>query len=237
MRLANPDWNVDILGVNASDQLPYNSLIISENTLAWLQDTPQDHVWDLWGVNFRDVRILDPQNRLIATYNLTDHDLAVSTNRAALKTLFLEAAQAIDSDHDGLPDDWEILYFGNLSSGPNDDPDHDGFSNFDEFAFGTNPINAGSHAPIFCQLSWPQRHPEFSVLFRRPAGGMINFTVEASTDLATWSSFGTQLAPAGTPRVLFDRTGTAEAKYLLDAPYGDSSPRFIRVRAVPRGTQ
>ena len=49
-----------------------------------------------------------------------------------------------DSDGDGLPDDWEMLYFGNLNYGPNDDPDHDGLSNYQEFLAGTNPNDANS---------------------------------------------------------------------------------------------
>ncbi|MEK7622171.1 MAG: dockerin type I domain-containing protein [Patescibacteria group bacterium] len=45
-----------------------------------------------------------------------------------------------DSDRDGLPDDWERQYFGNLNQSASGDPDNDGFSNVDEFANGTSPI-------------------------------------------------------------------------------------------------
>jgi len=44
-----------------------------------------------------------------------------------------------DSDGDGLPDAWEMQYFGNLLQGPNDDPDGDGASNLLEFHQGRNP--------------------------------------------------------------------------------------------------
>ncbi|MEN3327397.1 MAG: hypothetical protein V7638_2204 [Acidobacteriota bacterium] len=46
---------------------------------------------------------------------------------------------AADSDGDGLPDVWELLYFGNLSQGANGDPDADGFTNLQEFLQGRNP--------------------------------------------------------------------------------------------------
>jgi hypothetical protein len=46
---------------------------------------------------------------------------------------------AADSDSDGLPDAWEILYFGNLLQGPGGDPDADGVSNLQEFLQGRNP--------------------------------------------------------------------------------------------------
>ncbi len=49
-----------------------------------------------------------------------------------------------DSDHDGLPDAWEMQYFNTLAYGANDDPDHDGLSNYQEFFAGTNPNDANS---------------------------------------------------------------------------------------------
>ena len=44
-----------------------------------------------------------------------------------------------DSDYDGLPDEWEMEHFGNLLSGPNDDPDNDGLANVDEHLNDTDP--------------------------------------------------------------------------------------------------
>jgi hypothetical protein len=48
----------------------------------------------------------------------------------------------VDTDNDGLPDAWEMLYFGNLNQGPNDDPDNDGLTNAEEYKHGTNPLLA-----------------------------------------------------------------------------------------------
>jgi RHS repeat-associated protein len=47
-----------------------------------------------------------------------------------------------DTDWDGLPDDWERYWFGNLSQSGRDDPDGDGFTNFEELERGTNPLLA-----------------------------------------------------------------------------------------------
>ncbi len=49
-----------------------------------------------------------------------------------------------DTDQDGLPDAWEILYFNTLAYGPADDPDHDGFTNVVELAAGSNPNSMAS---------------------------------------------------------------------------------------------
>jgi hypothetical protein len=64
-----------------------------------------------------------------------------------------------DSDSDGLPDAWELQYFGNLNQGPNDDPDGDGITNIQEFYEGRNPtkgaiadpngsVNLKLHTPV-----------------------------------------------------------------------------------------
>ena len=55
---------------------------------------------------------------------------------------------ASDSDGDGLPDAWEIQYFGAINdprATPNADPDGDGFTNAQEYLSGTSPIDANSY--------------------------------------------------------------------------------------------
>jgi hypothetical protein len=47
-----------------------------------------------------------------------------------------------DSDGDGLPDWWELQYFGNLSQSANDDPDGDGVTNLQEYQQGRNPTKS-----------------------------------------------------------------------------------------------
>jgi uncharacterized repeat protein (TIGR02543 family) len=54
----------------------------------------------------------------------------------------ITATFVLDSDADGLPDNWETAWFGNLSANPTDDPDGDGQGNAREQAAGTNPLFA-----------------------------------------------------------------------------------------------
>ena len=49
---------------------------------------------------------------------------------------------ALDTDHDGLPDGWEISNFGALSQEAEDDFDDDGFTNLQEYQRGTNPADS-----------------------------------------------------------------------------------------------
>jgi len=54
------------------------------------------------------------------------------------------ASTPLDVDADGLPDSWEMTYFGNLSQIPGADPDGDGDTNVAEFVNGSAPNNKAS---------------------------------------------------------------------------------------------
>ncbi|HDH04648.1 MAG TPA: hypothetical protein ENH01_02895, partial [Nitrospirae bacterium] len=46
-----------------------------------------------------------------------------------------------DTDSDGMPDDWEINYFGDITRDGTGDYDNDGLSDLDEYLSGTDPTN------------------------------------------------------------------------------------------------
>lgn len=57
-------------------------------------------------------------------------------------TVTIKVNPASDTDGDGLPDDWEREYFGDLSQSPDGDYDNDGFTNLEEWEKGWNPLEA-----------------------------------------------------------------------------------------------
>ena len=227
IRQNEPAFRVQILGVNDATDSAYNYLI--QSTLPWLQDTSAQKVWSTWGVIYRDVRILDPQNRLVGTFNLTDNDLTIAANRATLKAMLIEAARLVDTDNDRLPDDWEAVYFGNLDATGDQDADSDGASNLNEFCFGSNPTNALSrpNLRISYTLSGGLRRPVMT--YRRHSGGAFGYGIEASADLTPWSDADPLSSITVTP--LFDGTGTATVTAVLDWPIASPANRLFRLRA------
>jgi hypothetical protein len=66
-------------------------------------------------------------------------EIFIGTNYTVVE---FESTGFVDTDADGLPDDWELWYFGDLSQGPDDDYDTDGLTNLEEYLAGTDPTNS-----------------------------------------------------------------------------------------------
>ncbi len=117
---------------------------------------------------------------------------------------------------DGLPDDWQRLYFGSKTGdwdGPNVDSDGDGASNWQEFLAGTNPRDPNSvlkmklaHSPQGQRLGW------------NTVAGAV-YQVQVSANFETWSNIGPPRLAAG-----------ATDSMLLPAAEGRSYYRVARVQ-------
>ncbi|MEI9959974.1 MAG: hypothetical protein WDM76_02240 [Limisphaerales bacterium] len=71
--------------------------------------------------------------------------------------LFLRARSWVDSDGSGMPDWWQLEYFGTTGVDPYGDPDGDGWSNIQEYQNGTNPT-------VFNTPATPQLTVSFNIL-------------------------------------------------------------------------
>lgn len=126
-----------------------------------------------------------------------------------------------DTDGDGLPDEWELRYFGSLhapNGGPDADPDGDGRTNIEEYLSGTDPLDAGNVLRI---TSVELRGGAIRIRFSTVLGKQ--YRVEKADDPAenVWTILTDQVSGTG---------GVVEAK---DASADRLGARFYRVKLLP----
>jgi hypothetical protein len=80
-----------LINVNAAGYESGNADFVTGKTGPLLQDTTAVNAWSLWQVTYRDVIVVDAEGKRRAVYNLTQNDLSVPANLAALKALLLGA--------------------------------------------------------------------------------------------------------------------------------------------------
>jgi hypothetical protein len=120
---------------------------------------------------------------------------------------------AADSDNDGLPDDWEIAHFGNLSRDGSGDFDGDGLSDLGEFQAGTDPNNASDALRLDIALGTTDTLLRFNAVTGHA------YRVEFTDDL---------LSP--TWQLLQDVSGIDSTRQIeITAPIGTPKEQFYRV--------
>ena len=92
--LAGLALEVRILGVNGIGEESGNAAVCVGRSIPWLQDEAAVDVYTSWAVTYRDVIILDAENKVAGIYNLTSNDLGVSANYDALKAMLIHAASS-----------------------------------------------------------------------------------------------------------------------------------------------
>ena len=169
-----------------------------------------DYRFGYWDVN--GVRQLDAGG-----YPLPEITFLVITNTTVTAVYLQESA---DTDGDGLPDWWEVLYFGDPTVAvAGVDSDHDGLTNLAEFLAGTHPRLATSRLTItHVQPSLPG----WEIGFTSVSGKV--YQVQYATNLTlstTWELLADDVNGNGTTNSVVDSTAAGETK------------RFYRVKLKP----
>jgi len=125
----------------------------------------------------------------------------------------------VDSDSDGLPDDWEKFYFGSLAHKADTDPDGDGVSNLAELLSGTAPLNGSSSLALSSFRS--AISGSFVIVFQHAAGR--RYAIDYSTDCRSWTRIEN-------PALIYQiQTGLAEWSDDGSQTGGLLAQRFYRV--------
>ena len=148
------------------------------------------------------------------TWTLAVTDEATgSTGTVRTAELGLTGIPILDTDGDGMDDDWERAHFGSLAANPAHDPDGDGVGNAVEAYLGTNPL---SHdRPLVSRLDPDGARLRLSF----PAVGGARYRIE------------TAASPGGPWEILGDASYRGDEGSWFVPSGGE--PAFYRVNRLP----
>ena len=92
MNALDPTPAIQLVGVNGIQYSSGNDYVTKERDIPWLQDTIDVDLWTQWGIQYRDVVVLDGENKPIFIMNLSAQSLSDPDNYAELRERLLSAS-------------------------------------------------------------------------------------------------------------------------------------------------
>jgi hypothetical protein len=155
--------------------------------------------------------------------------------------LFFRARSWADSDGSGMPDWWQMQWFGHLGIDPYDDPDGDGLTNLQEYQAGSNPLVFDTpSAPSGLSATLNLNQTTATVEWNPLPGPVLYYNLERA-DPVNWELGSFQQLAQVSAGTAFTDTGSFEVSTELytDPVFlgGDFAASVYRVRAVyPNGS-
>lgn len=136
--------------------------------------------------------------------------LTLLTAVGGLFTIDTTDPTPLDTDDDGLPNEWEELYFGGIHAGTwDEDTDGDGLSNRLEFLYGRDPLVPDNFGLTEMTLTEDgENHFVIGIRLNPEALGQFNVTPQYSTQLPEWKEGLLYVEPHGIPTRHADGTET-----------------------------
>lgn len=159
---------------------------------------------------------MGPDGRTVIFSSFSSHLIPNDYNNT--QDIFILKLGTGDTDNDGMPDDWEAAYFGNLDRDGTADFDHDGHTDLQEHVAGTDPTNENSILRVLTLTSTGTGQTQ--IFWSAVPGGV--YRVEYKNDLneTAWSAFPTLVTASSSTATAADTTSA----------FGQS--RFYRVVIV-----
>jgi hypothetical protein len=139
-----------------------------------------------------------------------------------------------DSDGDGLPDVWELQYFGNLSASQRGDADGDGLTDGEEYRLDTIPNQADVAPPVVNPPGGIYVQPQMVSISCYTEGATIRYTLDGteptvtSTLIASGTQLPAQIATATTLKVKAWKDGATPSRTTTASyTFGVASPYFV----------
>jgi hypothetical protein len=243
------DLPVEIIGIHDLGQT-LNSRMYSGKPTVWLRENSTFRPWSTWSVpiparagsafrvEWRDLVILNEKNEFLAVQNLTDESLTVAANKTALKNFLRNAAAAIDTDADGLPDKWEQRHAQVTNPASLDSVaaaplgiTPGGIKNLMAYAFAEDPASSAQTMMPVPRMTRIGGSNYLELRFRRLLGQQgaqaLTYTPQLSEDGITWTDAGWAPSTVSNP---WDGTGTEIVTIRTTAPVGSIRSRMTRVK-------